>query len=135
MFPLPQGKSIRPNILAICVQPHEGVHLSFEAKVPNTAARMRSVDMVFHYDEAFGGASIPDAYERLLLDALQGDASLFTRSDGIEKAWRFIDPLLQGWESQPQGAPQLYEPGSWGPPAADSLIQQAGWDWIHACVD
>ncbi|MCB0028255.1 MAG: hypothetical protein KDE28_10140, partial [Anaerolineales bacterium] len=77
---------------------------------------------------------LPDAYERLLLDALNGDASLFARSDTIETAWRLIDPVLQGWANK-DGAPPLtfYEPGSWGPEAGQELVQQDGHRWRHNC--
>jgi glucose-6-phosphate 1-dehydrogenase len=88
MFPLAPGRSIRPNSLSICLQPDEGMHLQFEVKVPGTLAEMRSVDMEFHYAEDFGADAIPEAYERLLLDALNGDPSLYTRLS-IELAWRW----------------------------------------------
>ena len=87
-----------PNMLVLYLQPDEGVHLRFEAKVPDTIAETRSVDMEFHYAEAFGPTAIPEAYERLLLDALQGDASLFTRADEVETAWSLIDPVIREWE-------------------------------------
>jgi glucose-6-phosphate 1-dehydrogenase len=133
MFPLPPGHEIRPNLLALCIQPDEGMHLRFEVKVPATLAEMRSVDMEFHYAEAFGPNAIPDAYERLLLDALQGDASLFTRNDDIELAWRFIDPIIQGWESSAAPPLEIYEPGGWGPEAADQLLKEDGREWAHIC--
>ncbi len=76
---------------------------------------------------------LPDAYERLLLDALYGDASLFARSDGIEMAWRLIDPVIQGWASTGAPAPAIYEPGSWGPLEADGLMAQDGRTWIRVC--
>ena len=95
MFPLPEGGVVRSNYLAICVQPDEGMHLRFETKVPDTASELRSVDMEFHYAEDFDEIAIPGAYERLLLDALQGDASLFLRRDGIELSWQIeaVGPL------------------------------------------
>jgi glucose-6-phosphate 1-dehydrogenase len=87
--------------------------------------------MDFQFQESFGGIVIPEAYERLLLDALLGDASLFARSDEIELSWKFIDGLLEGWESE--YAPQLlrYRPGSWGPDEANYLIGREGRWWIH----
>ncbi len=133
MFPLPEGARIRPNLLALCIQPHEGMHLRFEVKVPDTLSETRPVDMTFHYDEAFGPESLPEAYERLLLDALNGDASLFTRSDSIEIAWEFIDRIIEGWE-RGEGPPlEVYEPGSWGPSGADELLARDGRRWIHSC--
>src|SRR4029450_978496 len=88
-----------PNVLSLCIQPDEGIHLRFDTKVPDTVAEMRSVDMMFHYEDPFGPSRIPDAYERLLLDVLLGDATLFIRDDAIELSWRLIDPILRVWES------------------------------------
>jgi glucose-6-phosphate 1-dehydrogenase len=135
MFPLPPGESILPNILVLCLQPDEGMHLRFEVKVPDTFDETRSVDMEFHYADAFGAGAIPDAYERLLLDALHGDASLFTRADGIELAWKLIDPILEGWAGP--SAPPLasYAPGTWGPAEADRLIGSEGRTWSMGCDD
>ena len=131
MFPLPPGTSIRRNLLALRIQPDEGIHLRFEAKVPDTVTDMRPVDMEFRYAEDFGEITIPEAYERLLLDALQGDASLFTRSDGIERSWELMDPIIEGWEKP--GAPPLaiYDRGSWGPAEADDLLAREGRSWIN----
>jgi glucose-6-phosphate 1-dehydrogenase len=94
---------------------------------------MRRVDMSFHYGGAFGEISIPDAYERLLLDVLKGDASLFTRGDAIELAWGLVDKILKGWESE--AAPPLvtYEPGSWGPAESAQLIAHDGYSWSLGC--
>jgi len=133
MFPQPPGQSIRPNSLSLCLQPDEGMHLQFEVKIPDTVTEMRSVDMEFHYDEAFGPGALPDAYERLLLDALMGDASLFARADSIELAWTLIDPLLRAFQSP--GAPPLhpYAPGSWGPGASDAFLAAEGRAWRNAC--
>ncbi len=135
MFPLPPGVTIRRNILDLCIQPDEGIHLRFEAKVPDTVAEMRSVDMEFHYREGFHEIGIPEAYERLLLDTLQGDASLFTRSDGIDLSWKLMDPIIQGWEGS--GVPPLavYEEGSWGPREADEFIEREGRAWLPGCSE
>ena len=132
MFPLPPDREITANILALCLQPDEGMHLRFEAKVPDTVAEMRSVNMEFHYADSFRPRAVPEAYERLLLDALHGDASLFTRSDGIELAWKFIDPILKGWAS-PATPPAEYEPGRWGPAEADELLTRDGRAWLRGC--
>ena len=94
---------------------------------------MRSVLMDFHYEDSFGSNGIPDAYERLLLDAIQGDASLFTRSDGIEAAWRIIDPILEGWSSPDAPSLTSYKPGSWGPVEADELLTRVGRHWLRGC--
>jgi glucose-6-phosphate 1-dehydrogenase len=133
MFPLAPGARIRNNFLAICVQPDEGMHLRFEAKVPDTVAEMRSVDMEFHYADDFEGIAIPEAYERLLLDALNGDASLFARSDGIELSWKVIDPILQGFREDEAPPLEIYERGSWGPAGADELLGRDGRSWQSGC--
>ena len=131
MFPLPPGQGMKSNMLVLYLQPNEGVHLRFEAKAPDTVAETRSVDMEFDYDEAFGPSAIPEAYERLLLDALQGDASLFTRGDEVETAWSLIDPILQVWETDLTLPLASYQPGTWGPDEADELLARDGRMWMH----
>jgi glucose-6-phosphate 1-dehydrogenase len=134
MFPLPPGQGIRPNSLAICLQPDEGMHLQFEVKEPDTLAAMRPVDMEFHYADDFGPGAIPDAYERLLLDAFHGDPSLYTRGDSIELAWALVDPILQGWE-RPDAPPLLgYAPGTWGPPECGARMAAEGRAWSADCA-
>ncbi len=133
MFDLPADFKMLPNILSLCIQPDEGIHLSFQAKVPDSEQEMRSVDMDFHYATDFGKNAIPEAYERLLWDALKGDAALFARNDEIELAWRLIDPIVQ--QSQAGGDIPLitYEPVSWGPLEAEALLQRDGQQWYFAC--
>lgn len=122
-----------PNILSICIQPDEGIHFQFDAKVPDQNQQMRTVDMSFHYKDSFPQNGLPDAYERLLLDAIQGDASLFARSDEIDNAWQLIDPILSSWEND-QGLPvATYKPGTWGPKEADILLAQEGHIWRMGC--
>jgi glucose-6-phosphate 1-dehydrogenase len=134
MFPLPPGQSIQPNSLAICIQPDEGMHLQFQVKEPGTPAGMRPVDMDFHYADDFGPGAIPEAYERLLLDALMGDPSLYTRNDSIERAWALVDPILRGWE-QPDAPPLLrYAPGSWGPEESGAWLGGEGRAWSSDCT-
>ena len=133
MFSLEPGQSLTPNSLSICVQPDEGTHLTFETKVPDGGMTTRSVDMEFHYESAFTAQSIPEAYERLLQDALEGDATLFIRSDHIEEAWRIVDPLLKAWEDGPPPQPESYEPGSWGPKTSDDLLAQDERVWLQMC--
>jgi glucose-6-phosphate 1-dehydrogenase len=122
-----------PNILSLCIQPDEGIHLKFEAKIPGATNETRSVDMDFHYRTSFGGETLPDAYERLLLDALHGDAALFTRSDEIETAWRLIDPILQTWETTGEPPVVIYKPGSAGPKEADDFLARDGRMWRQEC--
>jgi glucose-6-phosphate 1-dehydrogenase len=109
-----------PNALVMRLQPDEGISLRFAAKVPGGGVALRGVTMDFRYGAAFG-SSTPEAYERLMLDALRGDATLFTRADEVEAQWGFIDPVLHGWSTE--GAPvATYAAGSWGPPEADAMI-------------
>ena len=135
MFPTASDAEITANYLAICIQPHEGIHLRFEAKVPDTEAEMRTVQMAFDYEDFFGDVPIPEAYERLLLEALEGDATLFTRSDGIEAAWKFIDAVLDGWNSADAPEMATYDRGSWGPDSAEKLLANDGFAWHHGCED
>jgi glucose-6-phosphate 1-dehydrogenase len=114
---------IAPNVLTLRIQPDEGITLRFASKHPGDDLQVDNVDMDFSYRRAYGQAS-QDSYQRLLLDALRGDATLFTRRDEIEHCWRFVDPLLAAWE-RPDGAPlplHTYAPGSQGPAAADELL-------------
>jgi len=127
LFPSAEGE-LTPNMLVLYLQPDEGIHWRFEAKVPDTVAKLRSVDMEFRYEDSFGKTNLPDAYERLLLDALTGEASLFTRADEVETAWALIDPIIEAWESQ-RKPPAFYEPGSWGPKEADELLAKDRRKW------
>lgn len=132
-FSLEKDAEFTPNVIAICIQPDEGIHLRFEAKVPDGGQQMRSVDMEFHYREAFPDEPIPDAYQRLLLDALNGDAALFTRSDEIEASWRLIDPVIKGW-ALPDAPPMAtYPRGSWGPQEAEALLAADSRHWRMYC--
>lgn len=134
IFHLGRKDCFTPNFLSICIQPDEGIHLRFETKVPDTVADSRSVNMSHTYREAFPGMALPDAYERLLVDALKGDASLFARNDGIEAAWRLIDPVVSGWESAANVPPlHVYPRSSWGPDAADALLAKGGHAWRMGC--
>ncbi len=133
MFHLPAGSNFSPNVLSLCIQPDEGIHLRFQAKVPDSDQEMRPVDMDFHYPSSFKGG-LPDAYERLLLDALAGDASLFTRSDGIEASWRLVDPVIRGWEEKDQPSLSAYTRNTSGPHDSDELLERAGHFWREGCV-
>ena len=128
MFKLPEGVRMEPNVLAMRIQPQEGVALRFEVKVPGVDVRMVSVDMDFDYDEAFEGND-HDAYETLLLDCMLGEATLFTRSDEVEAAWRIVDPLITHWDQTPPAHFPNYAAGSWGPAVADEFIGRIGARW------
>ncbi len=129
MFHLKSDSDFTPNILSLSIQPDEGIHLRFEAKLPDSDQEMRSVNMDFLYHTSFDGAPLPDAYERLLLEALDGDASLFTRSDSIIASWRLIDPLLAGWEKSESPELVIYKRGTWGPRASDDLLARDHRTW------
>jgi glucose-6-phosphate 1-dehydrogenase len=123
MFPLPPEERLPPNVLGLCIQPNEGMSLQFETKIPGAGMRTRSVDMNFQYEQDFGKNTLPDAYERLILDALHGDAALFTRSDEIELAWSLVDPILQGWSSKEAPVLAFYESGPGDPAHRTSLLR------------
>jgi glucose-6-phosphate 1-dehydrogenase len=133
MFPLAPDNRLTPNILSLCLQPDEGIHLRFEAKEPGVGMRTRSVDMDFHYEEDFGAGMLPEAYERLLLDAMQGDAALFARADEIELAWCLIDHCHAHWTGSDAPPLASYEPGSWGPTEADDMLGQDERAWLLGC--
>jgi glucose-6-phosphate 1-dehydrogenase len=133
-FDMPKSKRLDPNILSICIQPDEGVHLTFGAKMPGSS-EIRSNLLQFHYKDAFDDITLPDAYERLLLDALQGDATLFTREDEIRLQWKLIDLILAGWHGE-QAPPLVeYARGTWGPEEAEILLADDGRVWRHGCGD
>jgi glucose-6-phosphate 1-dehydrogenase len=117
-----------PNVLAMRIQPDEGIMLRFAAKVPGLGLDVRAVNMDFAYDTSFVVDS-PDAYETLILDALLGDASLFTRADEVEAAWSVVTPIINGWADQPAPHFPDYAAGSWGPESADQLIERDGRRW------
>jgi glucose-6-phosphate 1-dehydrogenase len=134
MFPGSSEQKFPPNILSLCLQPNEGMHLRYETKKPGAGMRTGSVDMSFHYKRDFGQHALPDAYERLLLDALNGDASLFTRGDEVELAWGIIDSILEGWESEYAPPLVFYESGTSGPVKADEFINADGRQWHYECT-
>jgi len=119
------------NRLSLRIQPDEGLHLRFATKIPDHGMQVRPVDMDFRYKDSFGDGAIPEAYERLLLDALNGDASLFARSDEIELAWRLIDSIQAGWEGKHAPAMVTYDQNSWGPEAANQLLAREGRAWAN----
>jgi glucose-6-phosphate 1-dehydrogenase len=119
---------IKPNVLVLTVQPNEGVSLSIGAKIPGTRMAIRTVNMEFLYGTAFLSES-PEAYERLIIDAMRGDATLFTRNDEVEAQWNICDPILQAWSQLPGPLPQ-YTSGSQGPAEADRLLLGGSWRMI-----
>jgi glucose-6-phosphate 1-dehydrogenase len=117
-----------PNLLALRIQPDEGILLRFGAKVPGLGLDVRAVNMDFTYGSAFNVDS-PDAYETLILDALLGDASLFTRADEVEEAWSIVTPIIEAWLDMPPPDFPNYPAGTWGPPEADELMAREGRRW------
>ena len=116
-----------PNVLSIRIQPDEGFSLGISSKLPGPDVRPYPVKMDFHYGSTFG-ASTPEAYERLLLDVMHGDATLFMRRDAVEAAWKWVMPILERWAQQSDPIP-TYPAGEWGPPEADRLIESTGRRW------
>ncbi len=121
------GDGLRPNVLLIHVQPDEGVSLAIGAKVPGAGMTIRTVHMDFLYGGSFR-EGIPEAYERLILDAMLGDATLFTREDEVEEQWKLVDAIVGAWQRDRPSFPN-YESGSWGPGSADELIHRDGRSW------
>ncbi|MFO0937703.1 MAG: glucose-6-phosphate dehydrogenase [Gemmataceae bacterium] len=127
MFPLPPGEILECNRMKIVLQPNEGITLNFQTKVPEVdGVGLRPRDLSFNYREAYKTSAMPEAYERLLLDAIQGDASLFIRSDEIERAWEIMDPILNAIQNV---QPDLYPVGSQGPASAEKLMENDGRKW------
>jgi glucose-6-phosphate 1-dehydrogenase len=120
------------NRLVIQVQPAEGIQLQLQTKVPDSGMQLRLTDLDFRFQGKFTG-QLPEAYERLLLDALSGDASLFARADEVELAWGIIDPILAAWESTGQPALGEYPHGQWGPQTSNDWIAQQGRCWFDIC--
>ncbi|HYM22990.1 MAG TPA: hypothetical protein VEU08_07270, partial [Vicinamibacterales bacterium] len=119
-----------PNVLSIRIQPDEGFALAISSKIPGPRVRIYPVRMDFQYGSTFGGSS-PEAYERLLLDVMAGDQTLFMRRDAVEAAWRWVMPILDHWSAPSGSADRIptYAAGDWGPPEADRLIQASGRSW------
>lgn len=128
LFHADTAEPMEPNVLALGIQPNEGISLKFAVKVPGPTMQLRSVNMAFNYGSAFNITS-PDAYERLLLDAMLGDSTLFTRRDEVEQAWRIVDQIVAGWEAAPVAELPTYAAGTWGPQAADRFMQDDGRAW------
>jgi glucose-6-phosphate 1-dehydrogenase len=118
---------VEPNLLVIRIQPDEGIALTVAAKTPGPDLRLGPVTLDFRYGEVFGGEP-PEAYERLLLDAIHGDTTLYARGDWVEHAWSLLDPVLKTWEAAPAAFPS-YEAGTWGPPEADAFIARDAGAW------
>jgi glucose-6-phosphate 1-dehydrogenase len=128
LFAAQCGNSLDANALTLRLQPEEGIYLRFNGKVPGTSIQVRPVRMTFGYDTEFG-AYTPEAYERLLLDVMAGDATLFIRRDEVESAWQIVDSIRKGWADKSLTNREFYSAGTWGPVASDDLLAQAGHAW------
>ena len=116
-----------PNVLLVHIQPDEGISLAIGAKVPGQGLNLRTVHMDFLYGGAFR-TELPEAYERLILDCLLGDATLFTRADEVDAQWALVDSIVASWKRERASFPN-YEAGTWGPEAADGLLRKDGRAW------
>jgi len=128
LFAATCGNKLDANALTLRLQPNEGISLRFNGKVPGMSLGVRPVRMHFSYDSEFG-AYTPEAYERLLLEAISGDATLFIRRDEVETAWQIVDSIRAGWQDKPLTNREFYAAGTWGPIAADDLLAQLGHAW------
>ena len=128
LFNLDPRSALEPNVLALRLQPDEGLSLRISAKLPGMGLRIHPVKMDFDYGSTFGDQS-PDAYERLLLDVMAGDATFFMRRDAVETAWAWVDSVLEGWAQKGDRWLPEYPAGSWGPVEADRLIEADGRRW------
>jgi len=130
LFAAACGPKLDPNALTLRLQPDEGISLRFNGKIPGAAVGVRPVRMHFSYDAEFG-AYTPEAYERLLLEAIAGDATLFIRRDEVETAWQIADAVRSGWAGKPLANEEFYAACTWGPTAADELLERGGHAWRH----
>jgi glucose-6-phosphate 1-dehydrogenase len=128
IFPQKDGFNLAANTLSFQIQPDEGLSLILNAKVPGLDTRTQPVKMSFRYATTFG-SNTPEAYERLVLDAMIGDGTLFIRGDEAEESWKLYTPVLKFWQSQGRQGMESYAAGSWGPEAADKLLTSRGHVW------
>jgi glucose-6-phosphate 1-dehydrogenase len=129
-FEEPSRDGLQPNLLIIRIQPEEGISLRFLSKQPGAGMRLRPVSMDFNYGASFG-ASEPDAYETLLVDAMRGDSTLYIRQDAVEASWSVVEPILEVWRDRKFDFPN-YPAGTWGPVAADDMLARRGHAWRNA---
>jgi glucose-6-phosphate 1-dehydrogenase len=128
-FPREAAETWRPNRITISIQPEMDIRLRFQSKRPGQSMTLNPVDMIFRYKDAYDGNE-PEAYETLLLDIMEGNATLFMRKDQVEAAWKIIMPILDAWKNRMPVSFPNYTPGSWGPEDAEALIAKDGHQWI-----
>ena len=129
-FDMPPAAARSNNVLRIRVQPEEGISIAFDVKAPGQKLRLETVKMDFKYS-AFFGESSPEAYERLLIDALNGDSTLFARNDEVELSWELVDRIVEAWNLNPADTPEPYAAGTWGPKCAEELLARDGRSWLN----
>jgi glucose-6-phosphate 1-dehydrogenase len=130
-FPNEAAETWRPNRLTVSISPQMDIRLRFQTKQPGPQMALQPVDMIFNYSDAYGGEDKqPEAYETLLEDVIEGNATLFMRADQVEAAWEIIQPILEAWKTRPPVDFPNYAPGSWGPEDAEALIAKDGYHWI-----
>ena len=132
LFIQQDGQSEKGNALVIRIQPDEGILLKFGMKVPGAGFKVQEANMDFHYKD-LTDSYIPQAYQRLLLDCMQGDSTLYARGDAVEAAWRFVDPILRAWKEDPRIPLHGYPCGTWGPEVADQIIEGEMQSWRYPC--
>ena len=132
LFKSMSSQDIGANQLILRIQPDEGVLLKFGLKVPGAGFEIAPVGMDFHYSDLIKEA-LPEAYERLILDALVGDSTLYSRADAVEASWKFVDPILAYWKAHPNTKLYGYPAGTWGPPESLALFAESGEDWRYPC--
>ena len=123
------AEDIMPNRLIISIQPEQKISLLFESKVPGVQMKLKPVEMDFTYKDSHEEAT-PEAYEALLMDAIEGDTTLFMRSDQVEEAWRVVMPIIKAWKKEPKKGLQFYKAGTWGPAVATKMLHPFAKDWI-----
>ena len=128
-----KDRDLSPNRISMCIQPDEGVHLRFEVQAPGIQMKTKRAALLFTYKDTFGEGVLPDAYERLILDAVEGDQVLFAREDEVELAWKTVEPLLEASEGPHRSRLHPYAEGSWGPKEAEKLVERDSREWELAC--
>jgi len=132
LFSDQEWNKIRGNLMVIRIQPDEGILLKFGMKVQGAGFKVQDADLDFHYKD-LTDSYIPEAYQRLLLDCMQGDSTLYTRGDAVEAAWRFVEPILDAWQKDPAIPLHGYPCGTWGPEVADQIFEEKEYSWRYPC--
>jgi glucose-6-phosphate 1-dehydrogenase len=132
LFPNQEEFHQKRNMLIMRIQPDEGILLKYGMKIPGAGFNVQEVNMDFHYS-SLSNTKLPEAYERLLLDCMHGDSTLYTRGDALETSWKFFDPILNAWQRRPDLKVFGYPAGTWGPEPVDALMFYHGFAWRYPC--